>query len=349
MNIAIFISSLQIGGAEKQAVLDANLLSAQHKVFLITFQNGPLDKLINKDVTLIVLDKLKYIKTASNLKVILNEKKIDVIHASLFGPMIVSCMAARQTNVSLIWHFHSHEYDAPLRSKIAFRYFSHFSNVKKILFVNNELKLHFSYMKFPKNKLGILYNHSEVINSEKKQDNSPQINIGYVGRIIKLKRVEYLIELAGFLQKNNCPSFKIHLVGDGDALGSIKQLIEEKKLNDLFVIHGFQTDVQKHYRNFDVFVNPSSEECLSIAMIDAGMMALPIVAFNVGGNNEIVINEESGFIVNSKEEFFKKIYSLIRDKELLLKMSIASKEYCQAKFSKDNHLKELEKLYLELK
>ncbi len=349
LNVAVFISSLSIGGAEKQAVLDANLLSESRNVFLFTFESGPLQELISKKVNFIILEKKGYLSTAKKLGVLMKEKNIEILHASLFAPMIISCLASRHCNVSVIWHFHSQENDIPIKSKIAFRFFSRFRKLKKILFVNHDLAKHFDYLNFPPKKLGILYNHSEIESSDEKQRTETKVQIGYVGRVINLKRVDYLIDLAEYLIKKKSVAFNIQIVGDGETLQEIKKLVKDRLLSDFFLIHGFQTDVQAYYKNFNLFVNPSSEECLSIAMIDAGMMNLPIVAFNVGGNNEIVVNERSGFIVTSKEEFFEKIFLLTNNSDIRAAMSLHSKEHCQKKFSRENHFKEIEKIYAEIK
>lgn len=349
MNVAIFISSLSIGGAEKQAVLDANLLSESRNVFLFTFETGPLQGLISQKVNFIILEKKGYIATAKKLGVLIREKKIEILHASLFAPMIISCLASRYCDAKVIWHFHSQENDIPLKSKVAFRFFSRFDKLKKILFVNHDLAKHFTYLNFPPKKLGILYNHSEIGNNHESQRVETKVQIGYVGRVINLKRVHYLVDLAEFLVKKNSIAFSVQIVGDGETLPEIKKLVKDRLLSDFFLIHGFQTDVQAYYKDFNLFVNPSSEECLSIAMIDAGMMSLPIVAFNVGGNNEIVVNETSGFIVNSKEEFFEKIFLLTNNSDIRAKMSLSSKEHCQKKFSRENHFKEIEKIYEQIK
>ena len=57
MNVLILISSLSFGGAEKQAVIDANLLSEGHTVFLGTFKDGPLKGQLRSDVKHILIKK----------------------------------------------------------------------------------------------------------------------------------------------------------------------------------------------------------------------------------------------------------------------------------------------------
>lgn len=352
MKIAFFVSSLSFGGAEKQAVSDANLVASSDldyvdQVYLITFRSGALRPMVCSNVTYIALEKENYVHSAFRLAAVIKKEKIDVIHASLFAPMTIAALASVITPVKVIWHFHSHEYDIPLKSRQAFRWLARLARVKKILFVNWELMEHFSFLGFPKQKQGVLYNHSELVPVPASVDRSDKIiHIGYLGRVVDLKRVEYLVDLASYLtEQKGFHDFQIHVVGDGDAREKIMTQVEQAGLAAYFVFHGFQSDVQAYYSRFDLFVNPSSEECLCMSMIDAGIMGLPVVAFDVGGNNEIVINDQTGYIVADKDGFFSRCFELIQDSEKRKRYGEAAKHHCKEQFGKDRHLAELRQLH----
>jgi len=350
LNILIFIPSLTFGGAEKQAILDANLLSEHHQVFLLSFYGGEQLLHLMPDVKCHQLKKSGYLLSALKLAKFIKENNISLIHASLFSAMVISVIASIIVKVSILWHFHSHEYDIPIKSKISFSFFARFLTVKKILFVSTELMEHFKKLKFPKNKLGVLYNHTELKSFKKEYNNAVDkiITFGYIGRVIKLKRVNYLIELAAYLKTHKISLFHIHIVGDGDEIQNIVHLAKSINVDDKITFHGFQTNVTEFYDMFDIYLNPSSEECLSMAMIDAGICALPIIAFNVGGNNEIVLNDVSGYIVDSKTEFFEKCKYLLLNPEKISVMGLNSKKHCEVNFSKEKHLKDLLEIYSQV-
>lgn len=347
MNILILISSLNIGGAEKQAVNDANLLCESNSVFLIVFKDGLLKETLDKRITYNVLPKNSYKSTAKLIADFVHEKDITVIHASLFAPMIIGVMAAKIANTPIYWSFHSHEYDIPIKSKLSFIIFSRSKDLKKISYVNKELKEFFESKLFlPKKKGLILYNNSEFsIKENSSSINQSVVNIGYVGRVIELKRVEYFIDIAEYLIGKNIKSFAIHIVGDGETRNSIENEVIKKGLKDYFVFHGFRTNLEEYYEMFDLFINPSREECLSIALIDAGMKGIPSIAFDVGGNDEIILDNKSGFIVRTKEELNAKVYELLTNKEIQLRMSNNAFIHCQKNFSKEKRLEELKKLF----
>ncbi len=335
MNILILISSLEFGGAEKQAVIDANLLAQDHNVRLITFSGGPLEKQLTDKVNYQQLKKTGYLRTALKLhKAILNNK-IDMIHASLFAAMILSALAALFNKTKVFWHFHSHEYDAPFYSKMAFMICSRMPAVKKITFVNKELKGYLSKrFLLPRGKLVLLYNSSGFESVEKKAvDHEGPLVIGYVGRLVQLKRVHYLITLAEDLLKSRFTDFEICIVGDGDEYDHLKNEVKSKALDKQLNFLGFQEDTEPLYRRFDLFILPSREECLSMALIDAGICGLPAIAFAVGGNNEIILNEKTGYIVSTLDDLIARSHTLIKDKELRLRFGNAAREHCEKEFS----------------
>jgi glycosyltransferase involved in cell wall biosynthesis len=334
LNIAIMVSSLSYGGAEKQAVIDANILSGEHQVWLITFKDGPQKGLLNNEIHYTIFEKRGYIKTAYKLAQFMKANRIDIIHTSLFAPIIITSLATLFKRVPVIWHFHSHEYEAPWYSRMTYIICARFRGVRNIFFVNKELEDYLSKrFLLPRKKTGVMYNSTSFTDRIPSQKNGNKIVIGYTGRIIELKRIHYLIGLGEYLLKNRINNFVIMIVGDGEERKELEKLTKEKGLERYIHFTGFQKDTQRYYSQFDIFVNPSREECLSIALIDAGIMGTTSVAFDLGGNSEIIENQKSGVIVTTKVEFFENVKALIEDREKRAYYGANAKEVCNAKFS----------------
>lgn len=348
MNILILISTLEYGGAEKQAILDAELLSKDNNVFLCTFSSGPLAKIIPKQVTYSIITKKGYFQAAYEVYKYAKRNKVEVIHASLFASMIISVLASFGLNLSVFWHFHSHEYNIPTRSKLAFFFLSFAPSLKKILFVNREL---LDYYKcryyFPRHKLKVLFNFSSIHINRLTKLSFGDIIIGYVGRLVELKRLEYLIEMAVFFRDNGFNKFKIIIVGDGEKRKSLESYSKKLKVDEFIFFSGFQNNLEEWYSKFHIFVNPSSEECLSMALIDAGMAGIPAIAFDVGGNKEIILSGKTGFIVTSKEELFSITGNLLNDDKLRDRMGAKASKFCADRFSPHSHFESLMQLYGE--
>lgn len=345
MNILIVVSSLSIGGAEKQAVNDANLLFSKHNVFLVVFKDGILNSTLDERITYIKIEKRGYFNTAKEIVRIISFLKIDIILASLFAPMIIGSLASLLAKKPVIWCFHSHEYDMPTKSKLIYIVLSRSLLLKKITYVNIELRDYFEKkLFFPKHKGVIMYNNSDF-NVSVRNRKSKVFSIGYVGRIVELKRVEYFIEIAQFLIQKQFYDFTIHIVGDGDSKPIIESTISVLGLYNYFVFYGVQTQLEYFYDQFDIFINPSREECLSIALIDAGMRGIPSIAFDVGGNDEIILNNETGYIVSSKIDLFDSVYKLLNDSTLRIRMGEKASIHCYSLFSKQERLKKLNILF----
>ena len=204
MNILILVSSLNVGGAEKQAVNDANMLCVNNNVCLLVFADGILKNKLASKIKYKVIEKQGYMKTSKIISDFVTTNNIDIIHASLFAPMIISALSARKSRKPIIWNFHSHEYNIPLKSKLSFILFSRMKLVKKITYVNNELREFFEKsLMLPSKKGMILYNSTEFNPKKENKQNNDIIHIGYVGRLVELKRVHILLELAVFLKDNN--------------------------------------------------------------------------------------------------------------------------------------------------
>lgn len=347
MNIAFCISSLKYGGAEKQAVLDANLMSDHHTVFLICFQKGPLEKLLSENVNLICVRKDNYLFTAARLGKILKSRKILYVHSSLFAAMVTTSIASIfLRHITVFWHFHSHEFSLPLLNIWLYRLLGRIPTVRKILFVNSELRSSLSdRFGFPEKKTDILYNVTSLESSSESRKNDNLCTIGYVGRLVGLKRVHLLIECADLLLKLGINGFQILIVGDGPERRNLEKTVGQLGLEKFVEFAGFQVETGTYYKRMEVFALASEEECLSMAAIDAGAMGIPVVAFSVGGNSEIIDDGRTGFIVNTKEEFYEKIHTLVSDKSMRIRMGRDAMEHCSEKFGKHKHIEKLNALY----
>ena len=349
MNILILVSSLDVGGAEKQAVNDANMFCDKNNTHLLVFSGGMLKDKLSAKVKYLIIKKSGYLETSKRIANYIIENKIEIIHASLFAPMIIGALASLRTKIPIFWTFHSHEYDIPIKSKIAFILLSRYKRLKNIFYVNNEL-MHFfeERLKLPTKKSMILYNSTDLKLSKENGRglNKEIIRIGYVGRLVELKRVHFLLELAIFLKENKISNFSVDIYGDGESRKELENLSLKYKLKDVVVFHGFTADLEQAYNTFDIFVNPSREECLSIATIDAGIMGKPKIVFDVGGNNEIVIHNKTGFVINTKKELFKKTEELLLDSKKRTSFGKNAIYHCESNFSKEIRKNTLTKYFL---
>jgi glycosyltransferase involved in cell wall biosynthesis len=136
-----------------------------------------------------------------------------------------------------------------------------------------------------------------------------KFKILFVGRHIERKGITYLIEAAKYLPRDN---FEIRIVGVGDLTEQLHVIANEVKQSNpnsaeiIFTGKLSPEDLANEYKTANVFVLPAivdskgDTEGLGVVLIEAMELDLPIVASNVGGIPDVVIDNESGILVPEK-------------------------------------------------
>ena len=137
------------------------------------------------------------------------------------------------------------------------------------------------------------------------------------------------------------------LIGDGPEIDNIKKLSEQLGINDRVEFKGHVENVSAELYNLDIFFFPSYREGLSVAIIEALAMGLPIVASDVGGIKEQVFENENGFVCSAGDisSYKEKLLRLIDNLELRVAFSKRSRGIAEKRFSEERMLKEHVALY----
>jgi len=112
------------------------------------------------------------------------------------------------------------------------------------------------------------------------------------------------------------------LAGDGELRPMVEQRIQELGVGKHFTLLGWQTDMPEVYRNLDIVALTSLWEGLPCVFSEAMAGRLPIVATNVDGAREAIIQGDSGFLhePHDIEGMAASILKLIEDSELRRRM-----------------------------
>lgn len=158
------------------------------------------------------------------------------------------------------------------------------------------------------------------------------------GRINEQKQqLEIVRQLSGRLD----PRIRILFAGDGPMLDELKKSCNEKKS---FEVLGFRNDVKDLLKKSDFVFLFSVHEGLPITLIEATMVGMPIICNGVGGNAEICINGENGWVLNDWDKLEATLNNLphFSDQEYSC-MCIESRKIYESRFTfeefKYNYLK----------
>ncbi|MFZ2411474.1 MAG: glycosyltransferase family 4 protein, partial [Candidatus Methanoperedens sp.] len=179
---------------------------------------------------------------------------------------------------------------------------------------------------------------------------SDECDIIFVGRLIKEKNVDELLEAAGYV-KEALPDVKCHIIGDGPEKERLIGLAAEIGLLDNVGFFGFMgyEEVIARIKSSKVLALPSSREGFGMVVIEAFACSVPVVTVKGERNAaSLLVNEKTGLVVNlDAEELGEPIRTLIADRVLRGRMGAAAKDVA-GEFDWDEIVKQLSCLYIEL-
>ena len=122
--------------------------------------------------------------------------------------------------------------------------------------------------------------------------------LGTVGRLIGDKGHRLFLEAAiGVLRED--PGLRILVIGDGPLRGELEHFVESQGIRDRVVFTGMRDDIPDLVRICTALIFPSYREGLSLALLEAMACGKAVIASDVGGNPEVIVSGESGFLFPS--------------------------------------------------
>jgi len=168
----------------------------------------------------------------------------------------------------------------------------------------------------------------------------------YAAEFIPRKNHRFLVEAAKELIVK-CPNVKFLFAGKGVLVEETKDYAKQLGVAEHIDFLGFRTDIPEILRMSDVLVSASHQEGLAINIIEGFSVGLPVVASNVRGNKDAIVNGENGYVfdLNDTHDFCEKIERIYGDKDRYQKMSEKAKLTAE-NFSIENSLKQMTQIYL---
>jgi glycosyltransferase involved in cell wall biosynthesis len=173
--------------------------------------------------------------------------------------------------------------------------------------------------------------------------------VGCVGRLVYDKGFRELFEAAEMLVPR-FPNLKFVVVGPEES--DQNDAIEPHRLADLKrrgIVHflGWRDDTRSCYAMMDAFALPSHREGVPRACMEAAAMKLPVVASNIRGCREIVLDGESGILVpvRSASGLAEAVTRLMEDPNLRRKMGERGREHICTNFDYRQVLERLGNFY----
>jgi len=181
---------------------------------------------------------------------------------------------------------------------------------------------------------------------EKKESTESSSTILFLGRLVKPKGLNFLIEA---LKCVDAP-WRCTIIGEGPELEPMQDMAKKYQISEKIHFSGWipNTELGEYYRNASVIVVPSVwPEPFGIVGIEAMSYAKPVVAFDVGGISQWLEDGKTGFLVSRKDVkgLTQKIEVLLKDKDLARKFGKQGRRNVEMQFTKSVHLNKLMQVF----
>ena len=227
----------------------------------------------------------------------------------------------------------------------------------KVAFVSksteNELRRYYGNEIFDKKETDIIYRNvddkfsKESVDKDKLRDLKEKYDIDdnkkvvlSVSRIKKKKGIDKTLEALKMYRDESNDDFHYIIVGDGDYLPKIKEIIKELELEEHVTTTGYVDfdDVIHYYDLCDIFILPSRRkisESFGRVFAEASARKKPVIGGKVGGVKEVIDDGVTGYLVNPRniDEIYRKIKKLLEDKELRTQMGKKGREKVENTFT----------------
>jgi glycosyltransferase involved in cell wall biosynthesis len=206
---------------------------------------------------------------------------------------------------------------------------------------------------YPRERVFIVHNALDVADWDPTLDGSPVRRelgipdaapvVGIVSRLFKWKGHAQLVDAMAIVRQS-VPDARLVIVGEDDpradpGSGSFRaQLEAQVKQLDLannVIFTGFRTDIPRVMAALDVFAHPSWEEPFGMVFLEAGAMQKPVVCWASGGAPEVIVQGETGLLVErgSIPGLADALLTLLRDPALRARMGEAGRRRAAEVFS----------------
>jgi glycogen synthase len=323
------------------------------------------------------------IKKRKNIKKIITEKKIDLVHTQ----HMKSTMLAKNLKIPTVVTIRDYwplSYDGTLFNNCTIKnvdkgdYFYNLKNLyanenklikllspllaiymlhrtkkalkiikraNKIICVSNFVKKKMGG-EIKKEKLIVINNLIDYSTLEKiKPKKFKKRTVVFVGKLIPSKGAQILPE-----SLKKIPNIQLILIGEGNLKDDIAKKCKKYKIDYKFMNYLKNDDVLSYIKGADIFVVPSLwHEPLGRTILEGLGVGAKIIATSTGGTPEIIRDNHNGLLFDgSSNRLNQKIKYLLQNKGLMDKLSNNAKESAKDKFDQNVLIKKFENVYLSL-
>ena len=301
--------------------------------------------------------------TLYDLIQLVNKERIDILHLHGYGATTFGRICGALINIPCIVHEHMFDAKIPFYQRVADYFLSRFATCS-IAVSKSVRDFLVQYRSLDREKVHIIYNGvpleafdipKPALSSSNEQPWKIKFNIpasykviGIVGRLNIIKGHSYFLEAAQKVLREYL-NVTFLVVGDGELKGSLKKQCKNLGIDEHVIFTGYCSNVPSLLKEIDIKVIASLSEGVPLTLFEAMAAGCAIVSTNVGGLGEVIENNETGFLVPSKDPnaLAEKILLLLKDPELCSVMAHRARQ-ASKQFDIRNTVQQMEQCYEEI-
>lgn len=356
---------MRIGGTEmviKNIIEGCDASRFNMSVLCIESPLGPFaEELKNSEIEFFELNRQPGFDTSLIIQIrnIIKENKVDTIHCHQYTPWVYGVIAAMFTKTKVIFTEHGRFY--PDSSTWKRKLINPLLNLltDQVTAISKATKQALvEFENIPEKSIEVIYNGiaSLKVNPVEVEQLKVELGIpdnhlvlGTVARFDPIKNHVMMLEaFALVLQKY--PNTTLIIVGDGDERENIDQRIKKLTISDRVILTGYQTKPHNYLALMDIYLLSSLSEGTSMTLLEAMSFRKPCVVTDAGGNPEIIINGDNGFVTlnDDAKAFSKGIFQTVESLQKSENLSSNSIKLFELYFSEESMNQKYQMLYKQL-
>ncbi len=298
-----------LGGGERVVLKLASLLPQYgYRASILTFFVHPESPVLESPqcpIYLLPLQRtydLTAFRAALELRRFIRQQKVQIVQtffesSDLWAGLITKSMSTAK----LVWSRRDMGILRSGKHRIAYRLMSAMPDA--VFAVSEEVRRHcIEIDRIDPARVQTIYNGLDLADwntAPRPAKAQSEVVVTTVGNIRRVKGHDVFIKAAATVGQH-FPNVSFSIAGDvlePDYFLELQNLVRDLNLSDSFHFVGGVANLRDHLSSSDIFVLPSRSEGFSNAIVEAMAASLPVVATNVGGNAEAVVDGISGFVV----------------------------------------------------
>jgi len=360
MNILHITNHLDTGGITSYVLtLSRGLKQRGHNIYIASSGGELLTKFEEVGIIYIPIPiktkkeiSPKIIASLCKLSRLIKDNKIDIIHAHSRTTQVLACLLHRLTGATYIFTCHGF-----FKRRILRRIFPCWP--EKVIAISEQVREHLVRdFNLEDNRIAVVHNGIDVdnfrtvdsqqlITNKTKLGLGPGPVIGIIARLSEVKGHRYLIQ-AMQLVLGQSPQASLLIIGEGKTLKSLTDLASSLGISKSVFFIPQASDTQAALSAMDIFVMPSLQEGLGLALMEAMASGLAVIGSNVGGIKTLIQDGYNGLLVEPADAqgLARAISILLSDRLKRLDLGAHAQDFMRKNFSLSKMVMETEKEYL---